>query len=163
MQTNKSLSPIIKLLIAILICELTGILSGFIGNASMNPWFENLNKPSWNPPGFIFAPVWTILYLLMGISLWKIWKSNAVENYKKNAEIIFACQLFLNFWWSIVFFRFHQPGFAFFIIILMMLFILLTIFKFSAISKTAAWLLVPYISWVCFAAILNFNLWSMNS
>ena len=85
----------------------------------MNPWFETLNKPSWNPPAYLFAPVWTRLYLLMGISLWLIWKSNTPAPQKINLIILFSLQLFLNFWWSIIFFKFHSPALALLNIILM--------------------------------------------
>ena len=162
MNAGKSTSSIWKLIIAILICESTGILSGLIANTGMNPWFDALNKPSWNPPAFLFAPVWTLLYLLMGISLWLIWKSNTPAPQKINAIILFALQLFLNFWWSIIFFNFHSPAFALVNIILMLILILLTIISFSKHSKPAAWLLVPYMAWVSFAAILNYTIWVLN-
>ena len=150
------------LIIAILICESTGIISGLIANTGINPWFDTLNKPLWNPPAFIFAPVWTLLYLLMGISLWLIWKSNTPSPQKNNAIILFFLQLFFNFWWSIIFFKFHSPAFALVDIILMLNLILFTIILFSKISKIAAWLLVPYIAWVSFATILNFTIWILN-
>ena len=162
MNSDKIISPTWKLFIAILICEGTGIISGLIANTGMNPWFETLNKPSWNPPAYLFAPVWTMLYLLMGISLWLIWKSNTPAPQKINLIILFALQLFLNFWWSIFFFKFHSPALALLNIILMLILILLTIINFSKISKPAAWLLVPHIAWVSFATILNYTIWILN-
>lgn len=150
------------LIIAILICESIGIISGLIANTGINPWFDTLHKPLWNPPAFLFAPVWTLLYLLMGISLWLIWKSNTPSPQKNNAIILFSLQLFFNFWWSIIFFKFQSPGFALVDIILMLNLILFTILSFSKISKLAAWLLVPYIVWVSFATILNFTIWILN-
>ena len=128
----------------------------------MNPWFETLNKPSWNPPAYLFAPVWTLLYLLMGISLWLIWKSNTPAPQKINLIILFSLQLFLNFWRSIIFFKFHSPALALLNIILMLILILLTIINFSKISKPAARLLVPYIAWVSFATILNYTICILN-
>ena len=162
MNSSKTISPIWQLIISILICETTGIVSGLIANTGMNSWFETLNKPSWNPPAFLFAPVWTFLYLLMGISLWLIWKSAAPVPQKSNAIILFSLQLFLNFWWSIIFFKFHSPAVALVNIILMLILILLTIISFSKISTPAAWLLVPYIAWVSFAIILNYSIWDLN-
>ena len=162
MNTNKNISSTWKLIIAILICESTGIISGLIANTNRNPWFDTLNKPSWNPPSFLFAPVWTTLYLLMGISLWLIWKSNTPAPQKINLIILFSSQLFLNFWWSIIFFKFHSPALALLNIILMLILILLTIINFSKFSKAAAWLLVPYIAWVSFATILNYTIWVLN-
>jgi translocator protein len=163
METTTTLSNNWKLVICIIICQATGIISGLLTNTQNNLWYDRIAKPSWNPSGYLFGPVWTILYLLMGISLWIIWKSNAPEGQKMEACFIFALQLFLNFWWTILFFKFHSPIAAFIEIILMIVLIFVTIFKFSEISKTAAWLLVPYFLWVSFAAILNYNIWKLNS
>jgi tryptophan-rich sensory protein len=99
----------------------------------------------------------------MGISLWLIWKSNAPITQQKKAIYFFAVQLFINFWWSIVFFKFQSPIFGLIVISLMVFAILITIFQFAPISRLASWLLVPYISWVCFATILNYTIWSLNS
>ncbi|MFM9909175.1 MAG: TspO/MBR family protein, partial [Chitinophagaceae bacterium] len=119
-----------KLIVAVLICEGVGIASGLLSRSEMDNWFSTLAKPSWNPPAYLFGPVWTTLYLLMGVSLWLVWKSNAPAIKKRNAIRIFALQLFLNFWWSIIFFKLHEPGFAFIDIILMVITILLTIYQF---------------------------------
>ena len=162
MNTTNTLSNIWKLIICILICQSTGIISGWLTTTQNNVWYDSIIKPSWNPPGYLFGPVWTILYLLMAFSLWIVWKSYAPEVQKFQACLIFALQLFLNFWWTILFFKLQCPLCAFVEILLMILLILITIYKFSKISKTAAWLLVPYISWVCFATILNYKLWVLN-
>ena len=98
----------------------------------------------------------------MGISLGLIWTNKSPEKNKGKAYFLFAVQLFLNFWWSILFFLFHSPALALADIILMIILIILTIFSFSKFSKTASWLLVPYLSWVCFAALLNFSMWDLN-
>lgn len=161
-QTNK-LPGALKVIIAVLICEATGIVSGLIADAGRNPWFDTISKPSWNPPPALFAPVWTMLYLLMGIALGLVWKSNAAQPQKQAAMRLFAVQLFLNFWWSIIFFRFHATGLAFAEILVLWIMILLTIFRFAPISKTASWLLVPYISWVSFASVLSYTLWRLNA
>ncbi|WP_353483658.1 TspO/MBR family protein [Haliscomenobacter sp.] len=158
----RSLSSTWKLIIAVLLCEAIGFTSGLMGSAGMNAWFDQLQKPSWNPPAYLFAPVWTLLYALMGIAFWLIWKDEAPEANKRNAYFAFALQLFLNFWWSIIFFNFQSPFFALIEILLMWLAILLTIFRFAKISKTAAWLLVPYLLWVSFASVLNYTIWSLN-
>ena len=97
-QAIDRLSPFWKWIIAVALCEATGIVSALLSQTYMNVWFDNLNKPSWNPPDYVFGPVWTFLYLLMGTALWLVWKSDAPEPEKKNAEWMFACQLFLNFW-----------------------------------------------------------------
>jgi tryptophan-rich sensory protein len=162
MQSTNKLSTTWKFIIAILLCESVGIMSGLLASAKNNLWFDKLNKPSWNPPAFLFAPVWTTLYLLMGISLALIWKNKTPEVEKRTTYLLFATQLFLNFWWSILFFHFHSPALALIDIILMAITIIITIFVFSNFSKTASWLLVPYIVWVSFATFLNFSIWNLN-
>ena len=162
MENTNKLPTVWKFIIAILLCESIGISSGLLASANNNEWFDTLIKPAWNPPAYLFGPVWTILYLLMGISLAIIWSNKEAELHKRKAYFLFAIQLFLNFWWSIIFFHFHSPAFALVDIILMIVTIILTIYSFSTFSKTASWLLVPYISWVSFATILNFSIWTLN-
>ncbi|OYU54010.1 MAG: TspO protein [Chitinophagaceae bacterium BSSC1] len=151
-----------KLVLTILLCESVGIISGLLAGVANNPWFDALLKPSWNPPGYLFGPVWTVLYLLMGISAWLVWKSLFPINMKTKALMYFSIQLFLNFWWSILFFNFHSSLLALIDIVLMLFFICLTIFEFSKISKLAAWLLLPYLLWVSFATVLNGTIWYLN-
>jgi tryptophan-rich sensory protein len=162
MDSTQKSSSVWKFIIAIILCEGAGMLSGLLASANNNHWFDTLTKPSWNPPACLFGPVWTTLYLLMGIALALIWKNKATELNKRNAFFLFGTQLFLNFWWSLFFFYFHSPGLALVDIILMEITIILTIFSFSRFSKPAAWLLVPYIAWVSFATILNFTIWNLN-
>lgn len=152
----------IKLIIAVAIPLIVGGLSGFFTVTGVESWFQTINKPTWNPPNWIFGPVWTTLYAMMGVALFLVWKSETSVVLKKTAIILFATQLVLNFFWSFIFFNQHQMGWALVEIIALWIFILLTIFAFANVSKLAAWLLVPYISWVSFAAILNYTLWKMN-
>ncbi len=152
----------IKLIISIAIPLIIGGTSGFFTATGVESWYQAINKPSWNPPGWIFGPVWTTLYVLMGIALFLVWKADASPELKKIAIILFAVQLALNFCWSFIFFYQQQPGWALVEIIVMWVFILFTIFAFAQVNKTAAWLLVPYISWVSFAVILNYTIWKLN-
>lgn len=151
-----------KLFISILIPLLVGAISGFFTSSGVNGWFALANKPWFNPPNWIFAPVWTTLYVLMGIALFLVWKADADKSIKQTAIILFTLQLALNFFWSIIFFKLQQPAWAFVEIILMWLMILLTILWFGKINATAAWLLVPYICWVSFASVLNYSIWKLN-
>lgn len=151
-----------KLIISILIPLITGSIAGFFTTKGVDGWYAAAIKPSFNPPNWIFAPVWTALYILMGIALYLIWKSEAEKNIKQTALILFAVQLLLNFFWSFIFFSLQQTGWAFVEIIVMWLAIFFTILWFGKISSTAAWLLVPYISWVSFASLLNFYIWKLN-
>jgi len=151
-----------KLIISIAIPLMVGAVAGFFTSSGVNGWYLIANKPPFNPPNWLFAPVWTALYLMMGIALYLVWSKGADKAIKKMAIILFSVQLLLNFAWSFIFFYAHQPGWAFVEIIVMWVMILLTIFWFGKISPLAAWLLVPYISWVSFAALLNFYIWKLN-
>ena len=151
-----------KLVISILIPLLVGAISGFFTTEGVNGWYAVANKPWFNPPNWIFAPVWTTLYIMMGIALFLVWKSEVDKSLKQTAIVLFAVQLTLNFFWSLIFFKMQQPGWAFAEIIAMWLMILLTIIWFKKNSSTAAWLLVPYICWVSFASVLNYFIWKLN-
>lgn len=151
-----------KLFLSILIPVLTGAVSGFFTISGVNGWYAVANKPWFNPPNWIFGPVWTTLYILMGIALYLVWRSDAATTIKNTALALFAVQLTLNFFWSIIFFSMRQPGWAFVEVLLLWLMIGLTIRWFGKISPAAAWLLVPYISWVSFASVLNFYIWKLN-
>ena len=152
----------LKLFISVVICLAIGGVSGYFTASEIPTWYVTLNKPSFNPPNWIFAPVWTTLYFLMGISFWLVWKSNAAAAIKNKAITYFIIQLILNFFWSIIFFSFHQLGIALAEIIILWIFILLSFMAFYPISKPAAYLLLPYLLWVSFATILNFSIWKLN-
>lgn len=156
------MSNIVKAIIAIALPLMVGATSGFFTVTGVESWYQTIQKPSWNPPNWIFGPVWTTLYIMMGVALFLVWKEDTSEELKKIAFTLFAIQLILNFFWSFIFFNQQQPGWALVEIIAMWVFILLTIFAFAQVNKTAAWLLVPYISWVSFATILNYTIWQLN-
>ena len=155
----------IKLIITLIICLLIplaiGGISGFATATSITDWYVTLNKPSFNPPNYLFAPVWTTLYTLMGISLFIIWKS-PTGRIRNNALVIFAVQITLNFFWSFLFFKFKLPGVALAEIVLLWTSILMMIIFFKRVSKLAAFLQVPYLLWVSFASILNTAIWILN-
>jgi tryptophan-rich sensory protein len=152
----------LKLIISIIIPLAIGALSSYFTIPGVNSWYQTINKPSWNPPNWIFAPVWTTLYVLMGIALYLVWKSGNASAAKTIAVSFFIIQLGLNFFWSVIFFYQQQAGWALAEIILLWLFILFTTLSFANINKTAPWLLVPYITWVTFAMILNYTIWQLN-
>ncbi len=156
------MNNILKLIISILLPLAVGFTSGFFTETGEGTWYQTLQKPSWNPPGWVFAPVWTSLYILMGIAFYLIWKTPPTPKRKK-AISFYLVQLVLNFFWSFFFFKLEQPGWAFAEIVVLWLMILLTIFSFARINKIAAWLLVPYICWVSFALALNYTIWILNS
>jgi len=156
------MKPVLKLIISIAIPLAVGAIAGFFTTSSVDGWFTTINKPSFNPPNWLFAPVWTALYIMMGIAFFLVWKSNADEKIKQSAMVLFFFQLALNFLWSFIFFYAHQPGWALVDIIALWVLIFFTITWFGKISPAPAWLLVPYISWVSFATILNFAIWKLN-
>ena len=146
------------LIIAILIPLAVGTLSAFFsGNMSL---YSNINKPPLSPPGFIFPVVWTILYILMGISSYLIYNS---DNPKKwNALKTYALQLFFNFWWSIIFFKFSLYFFAFLLLLALIILIAVMIYQFYQISPLSSYLQIPYLLWCLFAAYLNFMIYRLN-
>lgn len=152
----------IKLFVSIVICLTVGAVSGYFTANEIPNWYATLIKPSFNPPNWIFGPVWSTLYILMAVSWWLVWKSDVASSKKNKAMLIFAIQLILNFFWSIIFFSFHQPGIALIEIIFMLIFILFSIIIFYPVSKPASYLLIPYLLWVSFASILNYTIWKLN-
>ncbi len=153
---------IFKIIIAVAICLLVGALSSIATQSSVNDWYLTLNKPSFNPPNWIFAPVWTILYVMMGVAAGIVWGKGFHHIWVKTGLYHFGFQLLLNAMWSLVFFGLKEPFYALLIIIALAILIVLTIKWFNVVSKKAAWLLVPYLLWVIFATALNFKIWELN-
>ena len=141
-----------------LACFAAAALGGFF---MPGEWYASLKKPSWNPPGWIFGPVWTTLYTIMAVAAWLVWRQGGWRKQRKPL-LSFLVQLALNALWSPLFFGLRQPGLAFVEIVLLWLAIAGTIAAFRPASRVAAWLLAPYLAWVSFAAALNFALWQLN-
>jgi benzodiazapine receptor len=154
---------ILKLVISILVCQLAGFVGSIFTTPSVPTWYATLKKPTFTPPNSIFGPVWTILFVLMGISMYLIWKRGFQNRDIKIALFIFGAQLVLNILWSFLFFGLRCPSCAFVEIIILWIAIGLTILSFSRISIPAGLLLIPYLLWVSFAAVLNFTIWNLNS
>lgn len=124
-------------------------------------WYASLKKPSWNPPAWVFGPVWTALYAMMAVAAWLVWKRGGFHS-QRWPLTHFLVQLALNALWTPLFFGWHRPGIAFAEIVMLWLAIAATLRAFRSVSRVAAWLLVLYLAWVSFAAVLNFTLWRMN-
>jgi tryptophan-rich sensory protein len=124
-------------------------------------WYASLKKPSWNPPPWIFAPVWSALYAMMAVAAWLVWKRGGFSTQRRPLAL-FLAQLALNALWTPLFFGLHRPGLAFLEILLLWLAIAATLLAFRSVNRAAAWLLAPYLAWVSFAAALNFALWRLN-
>jgi len=146
-------------LLALLASLLLAFGAAFLG-ARFGPgdWYTELRKPSWNPPGWIFGPVWTFLYASMAVAAWRVWKAGDA----RTALALYVVQLALNAAWSWLFFGLHRPGLAFVDILALWAAILATTLAFFPKDRAAGWLMVPYLAWVSFAAFLNFTLWRMN-
>ncbi|RTY86218.1 TspO/MBR family protein [Flavobacterium sp. GT3R68] len=152
-----------RILVVVATCLALGYFSGLVTQSSIETWYPTLLKPSFNPPNWIFAPVWSMLYIMMGIAAGLVW--NRVEFEKetvKKALVLFAIQLALNALWSILFFGLKNPLLALIEIVLLWLMIYETYLKFSKIDKIASYLMLPYLAWVSFAAVLNASLWWLN-
>jgi tryptophan-rich sensory protein len=156
------MNKIIKLLLAILVCEAIGVLGSFFTITEITTWYAGLNKPFFSPPNWVFGPVWTTLYALMGISIYLIWQVKLKKQIKNNLILLFFLQLFLNFLWSVIFFGAHLPFLAFGEIMLLWITILLLIVKFYRYSRAASFLFIPYLFWVSFASLLNLFVAMLN-
>ncbi len=174
---------IFKFVIAITISELAGVLGSLFTIPAVTTWYATLTKPQFSPPNWIFGPVWTTLYFLIGISLYLVWKNDfkilhpmslkkswnawsgqlwAGPLQKINIIAIFAVQYTLNVLWSLVFFGLHSPGIAFSVIVALWISIVYLMINFYRVSKASAWILLPYFLWVTFAAYLNYAIFSLN-
>ena len=150
-----------RLLASLALCFAAEGLGGLFTAQSVGTWYLTLQKPAFTPPGWLFGPVWTLLYFLMGVSFYLVW--NARENkIKKSAIVLFFIQLILNVSWSLVFFRMQSILGGLIVIISLWLAIVLTVYRFRRIFRPAAGMLLPYLAWVSFASILNFELWRLN-
>lgn len=150
-----------KLVISLSMPFLAGFIGSYFTNPSIPGWYESLNKPFFNPPNWLFGPVWTILYLMMGISFYLIYTSKKT-NYTHLAHYYYFGQLALNSFWSIAFFGIKNIGLALIVIFLLSIIIFITILLFEKIEKTASYLLIPYFLWVLFATLLNFSVYILN-
>ena len=146
---------------AVLIPLLVGALSAFLTRGAMMS-FDMVQKPPLSPPGWLFPVVWTVLYILMGVASYVIFTSAAPDEIKNGALAVYSLQLVFNFFWSIIFFGFEQYLFAFIWLLVLWILILVTIIRFYEISKVAAYLLIPYLVWVTFAAYLNLGIYLLN-
>lgn len=144
-----------KLIASVVGCELVGILGSVFTVSSIPAWYATLNKPPFAPPNWIFGPVWTLLYFLMGVAFYLIWKQGWKRKKVRTAGNYFLAQLGLNFIWSPIFFGLKSPLIALVVIIAMWALIIMTMKKFYPLSRLAFYLLIPYLLWVSFASVLN--------
>ncbi|MFH2105811.1 MAG: TspO/MBR family protein [Candidatus Micrarchaeota archaeon] len=144
--------------IAILIPLLVGFVGSYFTISSVNTWYSTLEKPSFNPPSWLFGPVWTLLYILMGVAFYLVW----IAKKNKTAISLYSVQLGLNLLWSVLFFGLRSPIYGLICIIALWLSIVATMLAFYRVSKTATYLMIPYLLWVSFASVLNYWIFALN-
>lgn len=151
----------IALAVSLAICLGAAALGAALTDLTVRDWYATLEKPSWNPPNWIFGPVWTTLYVAMAVAAWLVWRRKDVASVSMPLAI-FGLQLVLNVAWSGLFFAMRSPGLALIDVMLLWIAILATIATFARVSRPAAILLVPYLAWVSFATLLNATIWHLN-
>lgn len=155
-------TDVLRLIAAILICQAAGGIGSIATMSSIPTWYAALSKPSFSPPNWVFAPVWTILYTMMGVAAWLVWNKGIDNPAVRRALVMFVIQLVLNMAWTFIFFGAKMPFAGFVEIVLLWFAIVLTTIWFFRISIPAGVLMIPYILWVSFASVLNFSLWWLN-
>ncbi|WP_336001506.1 TspO/MBR family protein [Halorientalis halophila] len=154
--------PLASLALAVLASELVGALGNLISLGGVTTWYPTLTKPGFTPPGWVFGPVWVTLFALMGAAAWLVWRTGLDERRVRLALALFAGQFALNVAWSGAFFGLRSPVAGLVVIALLWLAIVATVWAFARVDRRAALLLVPYLAWVSFAALLNYELWRLN-
>lgn len=155
------LSKWMSCIVFVAICLGAAVVGGWFTNSSVKTWYPGLLKPAGTPPSWVFGPVWSVLYLLMGTAAWLVWQERHVHDVWLSLGLFFG-QLVLNVAWSFIFFGLQRPGLALVEIIILLLAIVLTTISFLRHSGYAFWLMMPYLSWVAYATYLNFGLWWLN-
>lgn len=161
-SSRSTLQTIGGLVLAVLLCEGVGIIASVATQSSVQTWYPTLIKPFFTPPNGLFAPVWIVLYAMMGIAAWMVWATDASSSERRRALGLFALQLILNGLWSIAFFGLRSPGSGFVTIVLLWVAIAATLRDFFGLRRAAGWLMVPYLLWVTYAAALNAAIWGLN-
>jgi len=156
------LRDIWKLVVSIVACLAAGAIGSMFTRQAISTWYATLEKPAFQPPNWLFAPVWTLLYVLMGVAAFLVWRKGLENRQVKIALIAFLVQLVLNALWSVVFFGLESPVYGLIVIMVLWAAILFTTLSFYRISMVAGWLMLPYLLWVTFAAVLNESIWLLN-
>jgi tryptophan-rich sensory protein len=159
---NMNIRNILRLVVSIVACLTVGAIGSVFTRSAIPTWYATLEKPFFSPPNWLFAPVWTLLYVLMGVAAFLVWRKGSENRQVRIALIVFLIQLILNALWSVVFFGLESPLYGFIVIVVLWVAILFTALKFYRISLASSVLLWPYLLWVTFAAVLNSSIWLLN-
>lgn len=162
MEDERGWMRVLRFLISLLLPLLVGAAGGWATAQGVQDWYPGLTKPSFNPPSWVFGPVWTLLYVLMGLAAFLVWEEGVRSPGVRKALTIYGVQLLLNGLWSFVFFAAEAPGWAFLELLVLLAFLIWTTVLFFRIRTLAGWLLTPYLLWVTFAGVLNFAIWFLN-
>lgn len=157
-----NMNAVVALVLAVVVPEAVGALSGVVTARSVRTWYVGIAKPGFTPPSWVFAPVWTSLYLLMGVASWLVWRQGGQRPEVRVALLVYGVHLVLNGAWSLVFFGAKRPGWALAEILVLDVSVVLTALLFLRISRLAGGLMVPYVLWVAFATALNGGIWWLN-
>ncbi len=144
------------------VSQLAGIIGSFFTVSSVSGWYSTLNKPFFNPPSWVFGPVWISLYFMMGVASYLVYERIGKDDLAKRSLVVFFIHLFFNASWSVMFFGLESPGVAFVNIVILWGLILFLVLVFFRVSRVAGYLFVPYLLWVSFAGVLNFSIWWLN-
>lgn len=156
------MSDKLKLIVSIALCEGAGIFGSLFTAKAVPTWYAGLAKPAFNPPDWLFAPVWIVLYAMMGVSLYLIWRKGLKDKAIESVFTFFLVHLLLNAIWSVIFFGMKDPGLALAEISVLWLMIAVLVYKTYSIDRRASLLLIPYFFWVSFASVLNYSIWKLN-
>lgn len=151
----------LPLILFVALAFMAAALGGYATSRSVSTWYPLLRKPAWNPPSFVFAPVWTVLYVLMAIATWRVWQIGDASSARRTVSL-YSAQLTLNALWSILFFGLQRPGIALIEIIILWSTLMLILRRFWVADRIAAYLWLPYFLWVSFACVLNAAIWELN-
>jgi benzodiazapine receptor len=162
MAMSDRAKDIYRLVVSIVACQCAGLIGSIFTRSAIPTWYATLQKPSFTPPNWLFAPAWVTLYVLMGISAFLIWRGGLDDRRVRTGLVIFLVQLILNALWSVAFFGLESPLYGVIVIVALWVAILFTLLKFFRLSTTAGILLIPYILWVSFAAALNISIFVLN-
>jgi benzodiazapine receptor len=154
----KWLPPLVSIAIALAV----GAVGGWATASSVTTWYATLEKPAFNPPNYLFGPVWTALYILMAVAAWLVWRAEPADGRRRTALRLYAVQLALNLAWSVIFFGLRRPDLALVEVLVLFAAILGAARAFARVDRRAGWMLVPYAAWVAFATLLNFEIWRLN-
>ena len=161
MPVRSRLADIAALVLFLALCLGIGALGASVTATSVDTWYAGLVKPSFNPPDEVFGPVWTVLYILMGVAAWRVWRS-ADRDTTRGPLTLFALQLAINLGWTVVFFGLQKIASAVATIVVLDVAVLVTMLAFRSVDRLAALLMLPYVVWVAFATVLNVAIWRLN-